>query len=204
MKDKQIRLTTDFGAGLVINIFGSEDQVNFKYGSIYREYDRDPDEDPTANVTFHNDIRCFGTYVKGILNKIHLTMQMTNVELRGKEFKWGVDVSPNSRLTLELEYDKHIPPDPELEKLYLSDPKRVKAEKETPLEIWGGFQLTQIYVKNKPMISEGDTKSPIKQIELPFQVKDVILNEPIYSYRVPFPHEQDPEAYFRFRHSILT
>ncbi len=200
MEDKLLKLELPNDIGLEVRVFYDEDEVKYKFSYTYREYKEPGNEN--SDVIFHNAITMWGTYSNAILKKFHVLMNMTHVELRGKKFIYGVDVSPNSKLMLELEYETRILPLHELITMSPMEPARIKAEKVDPFSVWGGFRMTQCFVNNRPMLDDTLKGSLVQQIELPFEVKDTVLNDPWHGYQIPIPHMSNKKVNFEFPNSI--
>ena len=60
----------------------------------------------TSEPCLINNISCYVNYLDGIAQKCSLSMDIKRPDKRGKEFWYGIDVSPGSQICLEMEYER--------------------------------------------------------------------------------------------------
>lgn len=171
IKDFKIPLKLSSGAYLEILIFDQPEFPDPEHRWIFRyryvtpaEHRRGEAPDLINRVTFAVD------YLDGIAGKCDLSMNMVVPERRGKNYLWGVDVSPNSVLDLNIRYKNE-------EGVYRA--KVVEEGADVGIEL------------------DEREEGLIKPVEFPFPLEDrVEIQHGVYKF--PFLLTGDEISYFKF------
>lgn len=163
----KISFTQENGADLQLRMYNAhEHRWFFKYRYIEKENRHD--------VKFVNDISLSVNYINGTCTSCDLDMHMIFPERLDKVHIFGVDVSPNSKIFLQLIY------------------KKIQNENESPM-----LKISSIQIGNKFIDCDKDTNELIKPINIPFPILDRIIMD-FGKYKVPFIKNDGKETYIEF------
>jgi len=177
IKDKKMRFHLESGAVASILMFEqyaledpSETHIIYEYW--YKEEDYNG-----GGELMINDYRLTLDYADGKLkDKFKLTMHIIFPDRSGKQYLYGVDVSPNSKTFIEFTYER----DGE------------------------NFKLAEIGIigVNKRVGFHDDEEALVKLIDFPCPILNVI--EPDCGYSVPYLHNDGDTHNFSFKDSIIN
>lgn len=101
--EHRIRLELASGASLEMLLFNQHEHTWIQHYHLRRR----EDEHDHGDVVLFCEQRCVAQYVDGVLgNRITVSMRLVFPQKLGKEFAYGVDISPGAKTYFEFEYQK--------------------------------------------------------------------------------------------------
>ena len=165
MTEYKIFLDLDNEARLEMLLFSHEE-----HRWLFRHHFVSPAGRRLGKPDMINDTTLSVNYDNGVAGEINVAMDIVFPKRMGKTFLYGLDISKDSHLFVEFEYEK---------KGLL-------------------YQMKSIEAGNHGRLDFGDVKDGlVKQVNFPFPVRDRVEIES-GTYRVPFLRSTGEEALFEF------
>lgn len=189
---RKISLELPENIRLEITCFMKDDSIRYLFAHHYFEEEK-VNSVKRHDVNYVNDQELFLRYEKGVLEECRLSMNIVFPKRQGKIIKYGMDLSKNSKISLQFYYEVKKTKVPKKEqdrmKVYLDD----NLIELVLVGMSAGSKSFDFREKN-------DNQALIMPIELPFVVLDKIQYN-FGSFSMPIQHIK-PNVSFDFSYSI--